>query len=40
MCHFELTCKENGIRGGFKVNKPNIRDMPNNYKYIATWVKE
>ena len=40
MCHFELTCKENGIRGGFKVNNPNIRDMPNNYKYIATWVKE
>ncbi|WP_319025582.1 MULTISPECIES: nitroreductase family protein [Clostridia] len=40
MCHFELTCKEQGIKGNFKVSDPNISDMPNSYKYIATWVKE
>lgn len=40
MCHFELTCKEHGIKGSFKINEPNINGMPNNYKYIATWVKE
>ena len=40
MCHFELTCKEQGIKGSFKVSNPNISGMPNNYRYIVTWVKE
>lgn len=40
MCHFELTCKELGIKGKFKVGSPKINDAPNNYKYLITWIKD
>lgn len=40
MCHFELTCKELGINGEFKVEDPKIKDIPNNYKYFISWAKE
>lgn len=40
MCHFDLTCKEMGIGGGFKVVNPNIENIPKNYKYLITWKKE
>ena len=40
MCHFDLTCKELGINGGFKVIDPKIEEVPKHYKYIITWIKE
>lgn len=38
MCHFDLTCKENGIQGKFLVKDPKIKGLPQNISYIATWI--
>ena len=37
LCHFELTCKELGIGGSFKI----LNDLPNNGKinYVISWIK-
>lgn len=40
MCHFDLTCKEKGIKGEFKIVNPHISQIPKHYKYIITWIKE
>lgn len=40
MCHFELTLKEAEIKGSWKLQKPEIKDLPKNYDYIATWCGE
>ena len=40
MCHFDLTCKEKGIKGKFKIVNPHISQIPKHYKYIITWIKE
>ncbi|MDU3722113.1 MAG: nitroreductase family protein [Clostridium celatum] len=40
MCHFDLSCKEKGINGGFKFEKPIIDDIPKNTKYMVSWIRE
>jgi nitroreductase len=38
MCHFELTCRESGLKGGWKFEMPEI-DAPGR-EYIVTWKAE
>lgn len=40
MCHFDLTCKEHGIKGKFIDNNPELSYAPTDFKYIITWIKE
>lgn len=40
ICHFYLSCKENGINGNFKIEKPIIDDIPKNTKYMISWIKK
>lgn len=37
MCHFELTAKEMGLNGKWKVNKPNPVTGDNSLEYIVSW---
>jgi nitroreductase len=37
MCHFELTCKELGIRGGWVDSQPVILNLPDLCQYIISW---
>ncbi|MHA1376416.1 MAG: nitroreductase family protein [Promethearchaeota archaeon] len=38
-CHFDLTAKEYGIKGGWHFTKPDIQ-IPENLDYIVTWKSE
>jgi nitroreductase len=40
MCHFDLTCKEFGIKGRFIDSNPQFKSAPIDFKYIITWIKE
>lgn len=40
MCHFDLTCKEIGINGSFKVVNHEIREIPENLRYLISWIRE
>ncbi len=40
MCHFDLTCKELGIKGRFIDSNPQFNSAPIDFKYIITWIKE
>jgi hypothetical protein len=40
MCHFELTLNEAEIKGSWKLQKPEIQNLPRNYDYIITWCGE
>ena len=40
MCHFELTCKEYGIKGRFIDSNPELPSTPVDLRYIITWIKE
>lgn len=40
MCHFELTCKEVGIKGGFQKVDHGIKSLPENTDYIISWVEQ
>jgi hypothetical protein len=40
MFHFELTLNETEIKGSWKLQKPEIQDVPKNYDYIITWCEE
>jgi nitroreductase len=37
MCHFELTCKEMGLAGSWRVQAPDIGKLPELTEYLATW---
>ncbi len=37
MCHFELTCRELGIKGGWVENQPAILNLPDLCQYIISW---
>jgi nitroreductase len=37
MCHFELAADEVGIKGGWKVKKPDIEPLPDGIEYVVTW---
>ncbi|MCR5450762.1 MAG: hypothetical protein K6F23_15355 [Solobacterium sp.] len=39
MCHFDLACKEAGIKGSWVISDPGIR-CPENTEYIATFITE
>ncbi len=36
MCHFELAAKELGLKGGWRVNDPQIK--PADMEYIVSWI--
>lgn len=38
MCHFELTAREAGIKGGWKVLNPEAGSIPGEMEYIVSWV--
>lgn len=40
MCHFDLTCKEMGIKGEFKKVDHGIKTLPENTDYIISWVEQ
>lgn len=40
MCHFDLTCKEYGIKGKFISSNPELPSTPTDLKYTITWIKE
>ncbi|MHA1461495.1 MAG: nitroreductase family protein [Candidatus Heimdallarchaeota archaeon] len=40
MCHFELTSKENQLKGKWMIKDPQLDTQPKSYKYIATWVSK
>ena len=39
VCHFDLTAKEYGIKGGWHFINPDI-SLPENFDYIVTWKSE
>lgn len=39
MCHFDLTCRENGLKGKFIVKNPDIKGLPENIRYMITWTE-
>ncbi|MCX5850104.1 MAG: nitroreductase family protein [Deltaproteobacteria bacterium] len=38
MCHFELASNEQGLKGNWKINNPNLRGMTDKLDYIVTWI--
>lgn len=40
MCHFELTAKEMGINGGWKVQDPEIQGVPQSAGYVVSWLEQ
>lgn len=38
MCHFELTSLELGLKGKWLSNDPEIKNIPSNTEYIASWI--
>ena len=38
MCHFELTADELDLNGIWKIINPEVKDVPDNFKYIVSWV--
>jgi nitroreductase len=38
MAHFELTAREAGLDGDFRVADPHPRDAESSLKYVATWI--
>lgn len=37
MCHFELAADAMGIKGGWKVKKPDIKPWPDGIEYVVSW---
>lgn len=37
MCHFELTTREQGLQGTWKIVEPGIAPLPAQTEYIASW---
>ncbi len=37
MCHFELTAREAGLDGEWKILKPDAGGLPQDTEYIITW---
>jgi hypothetical protein len=37
MCHFELTARQSGLAGEWKVEEPNL-ERPAQTEYVASWV--
>ena len=40
MCHFELTARELGLRGSWRVADPGLEPHGARTEYSATWVSE
>ena len=38
MCHFELTLVEQGMAGGWTVQRPDVEGIPEHTEYIASWI--
>ncbi len=38
MCHFELTAREQGLQGTWKIVDPKIAPLPAQTEYIASWI--
>ncbi len=38
MCHFELTSVERGLAGRWTVQRPPVKEIPDDTEYIASWV--
>lgn len=39
MANFDLTCKQKGLKGEFKVVNHNIPEVPKDITYLISWVK-
>ena len=39
MCHFDLSCKEHGIKGKWIIKNPKIENLPELTSYLVTWVE-
>jgi hypothetical protein len=39
MCHFELTAKELGIVGKWKISDPGSISVPQDTEYVVSWVE-
>lgn len=39
-CHFHLMAKEKDLPGKFKVQDPEIKNVPQNTRYVFSWVSE
>ena len=37
LCHFELTARDGGLGGGWKINDPGLPLVDKNTLYVATW---
>lgn len=37
MCHFELTAREQGLQGAWKIVDPGIAPLPAQTEYVASW---
>ncbi len=37
MCHFELTCREMGLAGRWRIQDPCITRLPDRTEYLVTW---
>lgn len=40
MCHFELTARELGLQGTWRIADPILASLPKETEYIATWVEK
>ncbi len=38
MCHFELTARELGLKGGWQKASPDASPLPENTEYIISWI--
>ena len=38
MCHFELTARELGLQGAWKIADPGIAPLPAQTEYVVTWI--
>ncbi|MCR4435930.1 MAG: nitroreductase family protein [Clostridiales bacterium] len=39
ICHFDLTAKESGLDGGWHVQDPGLKNMPDGMEYVISWVE-
>lgn len=38
MCHFELTSVERGLSGRWTIQRPDVKETPDDMEYVASWV--
>lgn len=39
-CHFQLVAMEKNLAGHFRIGTPEVRDIPQNTRYVFSWIKD